>query len=193
MADPKLVPHVTQEYRDRLNKIAVRAHELHPGNKPKQQTYVLRMVRGTPELLVALTAQYLDNATNALLYANRPTPAAHPKPAVPQAVSDAARRLAGHRSPAPTTRLTTGSAATARAIAGVFAKSKLDTFICNGQPLGDLLAGEARRWGQSQQHQGQFVLALTENMQDNRRVREQTDGETANRLYARIFDQRLAA
>lgn len=63
--------------------------------------------------------------------------------------------------------------------------SKLDTFIVNGQRIGDLTPAEAVRWASSRERDARFVRLLTANLPPDRPIREFIDAATADDLYQR--------
>ena len=62
--------------------------------------------------------------------------------------------------------------------------SKLDTFVANGQKIGDLTASEATRWAGARERDARFVRLLTANLPPDRPIREFVSAEEADKIYA---------
>jgi hypothetical protein len=62
-------------------------------------------------------------------------------------------------------------------------KSLLDSFMINGQPIGDVTAHEARGWAASRRRDALFVEMLTENLPLGLPIRKFRTAEDAARLY----------
>ena len=63
--------------------------------------------------------------------------------------------------------------------------SKLDTFLVNGQKIGDLTPHEALGWAASRERDVRFVRMLVQNLPLGRPIRESVAPETADELFAR--------
>jgi hypothetical protein len=82
-----------------------------------------------------------------------------------------------------------------RAAAAVIVKtavklSKLDTFLINGQPIGDCTPEEAEGWAQSRERDARFVRALIHGCPAGRPIRESRKPTEADKLYDKL-DGRL--
>ena len=88
---------------------------------------------------------------------------------------------------APTlTELADKQAAAARVRVTVALRlSRLDTFVVNGRPIGDLTPEEARGWASSRERDARFVRMLIANLPPNRPIREFVRGQEADELYQR--------
>lgn len=70
--------------------------------------------------------------------------------------------------------------------------SKLDTFIINGQKIGDLTPEEANGWAASRERDARFVRLLTANLPPNRPIREFVTPGLANDLFERAQKEMAA-
>jgi len=61
--------------------------------------------------------------------------------------------------------------------------SKLDTFLCNGRPVGDMTPEEAEKWAGSRDRQAKFIRLLIAGLPPNRPIRESIAGEEADTTY----------
>jgi hypothetical protein len=62
--------------------------------------------------------------------------------------------------------------------------SKLDDFMVNGQPIGDLTPEEANGWAASRERDARFVRLLTAGLPAGRPIRQFRKGDEADKLYA---------
>ena len=62
--------------------------------------------------------------------------------------------------------------------------SKLDTFVVNGQKIGDLTAAEATRWAGARERDARFVRMLTANLPPDRPIRQFISADEADKIYA---------
>lgn len=62
--------------------------------------------------------------------------------------------------------------------------SKLDDFMVNGQPIGDLTPEEANGWASSRERDARFVRLLTAGLPPGRPIRLSRKGDEADKLYA---------
>jgi hypothetical protein len=76
------------------------------------------------------------------------------------------------------------AAAGAARLAAHVRLSKLDTFLINGQKIGDVTASEAVAWAGSRDRDVRFVRLLTANLPPDRPIREFVSAEDADTLYA---------
>lgn len=70
------------------------------------------------------------------------------------------------------------------AVAAVARLSLLDTFLANGQPIGNLTPDEANRWAGSRERDARFVRMLTANLPPNQPIRKYRTADEAAALYA---------
>lgn len=62
--------------------------------------------------------------------------------------------------------------------------SKLDDFMVNGQPIGDLTPEEANGWAGSRERDARFVRLLTAGLPSGKPIRQFRKGDEADKLYA---------
>lgn len=77
------------------------------------------------------------------------------------------------------------AAAMAAKVETIKRMSKLDTFIVNGQKIGDLTPKEAVAWASSRERDARFVRMLTANLPSDRPIRDFVSAVDADDLYAR--------
>lgn len=70
--------------------------------------------------------------------------------------------------------------------------SRLDTFVVNGQKIGDLTPMEANAWASSRERDARFVRILTANLPADRPIREYRTGDEADEIYSRAEAERAA-
>lgn len=70
-----------------------------------------------------------------------------------------------------------------RAVSDATRKSLLDTFLVNGQPIGDLTAGEARGWSNSRARDVRFVRLMVSGLEPNVVIRKARSPKETQELY----------
>lgn len=159
----------------RLAEAARIAAESHPGGWEKARGAFILAVRNDADLLWELFSPYQAAAIQAVL--SRATAKAHAKPV---AVS------AHKRTAAPSRDRIQRAMAAVGAVAG---KSLLDTFLVNGQPIGDLTSREASAWAGSRERDARFVRLLVANLPPDAPIRKYRTGEDARSLYDLASDE----
>lgn len=99
----------------------------------------------------------------------------------PRAVSGGGRCISDNRvMGAPTRSGQDAAIAAAR-------RTLLDTFLINGQPLGDVSAAVARSWGQARSREARFIGIITAGIAatDHRPIREMVTAEEADQAFKR--------
>lgn len=61
--------------------------------------------------------------------------------------------------------------------------SKLDTFLVNGQPIGDVTPEDALDWAASRERDVRFVTMLTGSLPPGRPIRDSWHGDEADKIY----------
>ena len=195
----------------RLDAICRQAVRNNPGNFYLAKQHVINAVRGDAELLLELFAPFremaLQRALSAAVAADR-----HVAPAV---AHDAAKPVAasgsglfGHANPGSLARPTAASPnrpisfprhptpavrptyrapspAAMGAVVATVRRSLLDTFVINGQPIGDVTAREASAWASSKERDSKFVRLLVENLPPDQPIRKYRTDDDAASLYAK--------
>jgi len=64
--------------------------------------------------------------------------------------------------------------------------SKLDTFLVNGSPIGDLTPEEALGWAESRERDARFVRLLTQGLPPGRPIRDSYRGAEVDQMYEMV-------
>lgn len=188
---------------DRLMQAAIAAWGKFPGIGPDiaRREYLNDKLRG--EMTFSLILQYdkailgtaiawiLTNAERAII-AQRPssnpvtqmTDHAAKRGSVP-AVVNATPKTDSSAASKLTAMADKQAARAAASAATAIRLTRLDTFIINGQKIGDLTATEANAWAGSRERDARFVRLLTANLPPDRPIREFRSGDDADELYLR--------
>lgn len=194
---------------DRLMQLAIEAWTRSPGAGAdiKRREYMNDKLRG--EMAYSLFAQY-DKALLGvaiawiLTKAEQAIVAQRPGRPVAKFSDHAAKRGSEptRRTPTPSRQTSAASNLTALAdkqaaraaasVATAVRLSRLDTFVINGQKIGDLTTAEANAWAGSRERDARFVRLLTANLPPDRPIREFRSGEDADELYRRSETEHAA-
>lgn len=64
--------------------------------------------------------------------------------------------------------------------------SKLDTFLVNGSPVGDLTPEEAMGWAESRERDARFIRLLTQGLPPGRPIRDSYRGAEVDQMYEMV-------
>ncbi len=154
----------------RLEDFVIVAVHDHQGDWPGIRESVWWYVRDKPDLLVALFEPFKTQALQRVI-----SRVAHSTRAGNQSL-DVTQK---HRNP--------GSGAASRnamaAVGKIASLSILDTFIVNGQPIGDVTSREAKAWAVSRRRDARFVDLLTANLPLDGKIRVYRRPKDSQKLY----------
>lgn len=205
LIDPPAVPvGPVESASSRLEAICRQAVRNNPGNFYLAKQHVINAVRGDAELLLELFAPFremaLQRALSAAVAADRHVAPASASVAASGAglrpsenrssfarPTPATRPISFPRHPTPAVRPTyrAPSPAAMGAVVATVRRSLLDTFVINGQPIGDVTAREASAWASSKERDSKFVRLLVENLPPDQPIRKYRTDDDAASLYAK--------
>ncbi|MBU8540860.1 hypothetical protein [Falsiroseomonas tokyonensis] len=180
----------------RLKEVALSAVKSNPRNWDGARDALFKAVRADPSLLWEMVAPFRNQAAQMVLTAaatemrreelarqgqgaghtRSDYQAGHARPSTNAPAKG--QGGSGHRGAGNHEQI-----AGAAAITAAVKRSLLDTFLVNGQPIGNLTPREADAWAASRERDARFVRRLTENLPPDQPIRAFRTAEDAERIY----------
>ena len=167
--------------KGKLIALAREALESSPGSWDGARRVFLDRIRNDADLLWELLEPYRNSAVQILLTqasadmrqdTSAPMSRKAPKPGQPSTF------------PRPSAARTSNLGQLA--VARVASLSILDTFIINGQPIGDVTSLEAIQWASARRRDAKFALMLASGLPQDDPIRKHRTAEEAERIYAEV-------